>query len=135
MVGTDYERLRMSKTGIKLGILYCESDEELLSQQAAAFTQAGHRIVQALGRKVAEDALRKETFDLVLLGATLSKNDRHHLPYMIRKANQSTLILVAHTGGHHHEVDGTVDGFRGTGAILEKIASMAPAKASAAGAH
>src|SRR6516162_5637041 len=112
----------MSKTAFKMKILYCESDEEVLAFQAPAMTQAGHQVETALGRKVAEEALKQGSFDLVVLGSSLSKNDRHHLPYIVKKSNECTRVLVYHTGGHHHEVDATVDGERGVTALLEKIA-------------
>jgi len=114
----------MSKTAFKLNILYCESDEEVLASQAPAMTKAGHQVQTAQGRKAAEEALKKGAFDLVVLGSSLSKNDRHHLPYMVKKSHQGTRVLVCHTGGHHHEVDGTVDGERGVTALLEKIAVL-----------
>jgi DNA-binding NtrC family response regulator len=114
----------MSKTAFKLNILYCESDEEVLASHAPAMTKAGHQVHTAQGRKAAEEALKKGSFDLVVLGSSLSKNDRHHLPYMVKKSHEGTRVLVCHTGGHHHEVDATVDGERGVTALLEKIATL-----------
>src|SRR5215831_8844529 len=122
----------MSKTAFKLKILYCESDEEVLAFQSPAITQAGHQVQAALGRKAAEAALKKDQFDLVVLGSSLSKNDRHHLPYMVKKSHEGTRVLVCHTGGHHHEVDATVDGERGVTALLGKIAALIAENAVAA---
>jgi DNA-binding NtrC family response regulator len=114
----------MATNSSKLKILYCESDEELLSSQSAAMVKAGHQVQNAIGRKPAEEALRGASFDLVVLGSTLSKNDRHHLPYMAKKSHPETRVLVARTGGHHHEVDATVDAERGVEALLAAISSM-----------
>jgi DNA-binding NtrC family response regulator len=114
----------MAKTAFKLKILYCESDQSVLAKHSAEITQAGHQVQTVLGRQAAQDVLKKESFDLVVLGSTLSKNDRHHLPYIVKKAHEGTRVLVCHTGGHHHEVDATVDGERGVPALLEKIASL-----------
>src|SRR4051812_21865705 len=100
----------MSQTAGKLKILYCESDEEILTAHAPAMTKAGHQVQTALGRKAAESSLKQGSFDLVVLGSSLSKNDRHHLPYVVKKSHEGTRVLVCHTGGHHHEVDATVDG-------------------------
>jgi hypothetical protein len=91
-----------------------------------------------LGRKAAEELLKKESFDLVILGSSLSKNDRHHLPYMAKKSHEATKVLVARTGGHHHEVDATVDAERGLGPLLGAISAMgskpaASGKAAGAG--
>jgi hypothetical protein len=71
-------------------ILYGESDEPTLSAQAAEMTKAGHQVTTALNRQGVQEALRRDAFDLVILGATLSKEDRHHLPYMVKKAHEVT---------------------------------------------
>ena len=126
----------------KLRILYGEGDDQVLTQQAAALEKAGHAVQKAVGRKAVDEALKKSTFDLVVLGATLTRNDRHHLPYMAKKANAQISVLVLHADGTRHPyVDACVD----TGASVEnilnrietmKIAGMMPAvaKTAAAGA-
>jgi DNA-binding NtrC family response regulator len=123
----------MSKA--KLTILYGEGDEDVLANQAAAIEKAGHTVQKALGRKGIDEALKKSKFDLVVLGASLTRNDRHHLPYMAKKANTETRILVLHADGTRHPY---VDGCTDTGASLEnvlaKIASMAGTVPAAAGA-
>lgn len=124
----------------KLRILYGEGDEEVLAQQAAAMEKAGHAVQKVLGRKAVDEALKKSTFDLLVLGATLTRNDRHHLPYMAKKASAEISVLVLHADGTRHPyVDACVD----TGASIENvvnrietmnIAGMMPtAKAAAAG--
>ncbi len=105
-------------------ILYGESDETTLSAQAAEIAKAGHQVTTALNRQGVLEALRREAFDLVILGATLSKDDRHHLPYMVRKSHATTKILVMHAGTHHHEVDAAVDPTLSMPRILEKIAAL-----------
>jgi DNA-binding NtrC family response regulator len=123
----------MSKA--KLTILYGEGDEDVLANQATAIEKAGHTVQKALGRKGIDEALKKSKFDLVVLGASLTRNDRHHLPYMAKKANTETRILVLHADGTRHPY---VDGCTDTGASLEnvlaKIASMAGTVPAAAGA-
>ena len=80
----------------KLRILYSEGvDEAILAEQAAALEKAGHTVQQAAGRKAVEKALQTSTFDLVVLGATLTRNDRHHLPYMVKKASGEERIFFA----------------------------------------
>ena len=59
---------------------------------------------------------RRSTFDLVVLGATFTRNDRHHLPYMVKKANSETSVLVMHADGSRHPY---VDACTDTGASLE----------------
>ena len=123
----------------KLRILYGEGEEDVLKSQAAAMEKAGHTVQQAVGRKAVDEALKKSSFDLLVLGATLTRNDRHHLPYMAKKANAEISVLVLHADGTRHPyVDACVD----TGASIEnvlnriesmKIAGMMPA-AKAAGA-
>jgi len=122
----------------KLRILYGEGDAEVLAKQAAVFEKAGHTVQQAEGRKAVDELLKKSTFDLVVLGATLSRNDRHHLPYMVKKASGETSVLVMHADGSRHPY---VDACTDTGASMEtvlnrieamKIAGMMPAAAGAA---
>lgn len=105
-------------------ILYGESDEHTLSAQAAAMTKAGHHVTTALNRQAVQEALRSDAFDLVILGATLSKDDRHHLPYMVKKAHEGTKVLVMHASKHHHEVDAAIDPSLSMQRILEKIAAL-----------
>jgi len=105
-------------------ILYGESDEHVLSAQTAAMQSAGHRVTTALNRQAVQEALRRDAFDLVILGATLSKDDRHHLPYMVKKAHAGTKVLVMHAGTHHHEVDAAVDSNLSMHLILERIAAL-----------
>jgi len=122
----------------KLRILYGEGDAEILKAQASAIEKAGHTVQPAEGRKAVQEALSKEAFDLVVLGPTLSRNDRHHLPYMVKKANAGTNVLVMHADGSRHPY---VDACTDTGSSLEhvlgkidsmKIVGTAPAAAGAA---
>jgi DNA-binding NtrC family response regulator len=123
----------------KLRILYGEGDSEVLAAQTAAMEKAGHIVQPAEGRKAVTEALAKNSFDLVVLGATLTRNDRHHLPYMVKKASSETSVLVMHADGSRHPY---VDACTDTGSSLEsvlnriesmKIAGMMP-KTAAAGA-
>jgi DNA-binding NtrC family response regulator len=107
-----------------LNILYGESDEKMLATYAAEFKKAGHHVTSVLGRHGVQDALKSGKFDLVVLGASLSKDDRHHLPYMVKKAHQGTKVLVLHAGTRHHEVDAAVDSAMSTVYLLEKIAAL-----------
>ena len=122
----------------KLRILYGEGDGDVLAAQTAGFEKAGHTVHKAEGRKGVDEALKKSSFDLVVLGATLSRNDRHHLPYMVKKTNAETSVLVLHADGSRHPyVDACVD----TGSSMEhiltriegmSIAGMMPKAAGAA---
>jgi DNA-binding NtrC family response regulator len=119
----------------KLNILYGESDEAVLASQAALIQKAGHQVKPVVGRKGVEEALQQGKFDLVILGSSMNKNDRHHLPYMVKKANEATRVLVMHAdGARHPRVDGMIDSGRSIEALLETIASMmSHEKAMAAG--
>jgi DNA-binding NtrC family response regulator len=108
----------MSKVGTKLKVLYGEGDTEVLAVQAAAVERAGHSVEQALGRKAVLEALKKGQFDLVVLGQTLTRNDRHHLVYMVKKTATATRVLVLHADGSRHPY---VDGCTDTGASLETV--------------
>src|ERR1700681_4005592 len=112
----------------KLRILYGEGDGDVLTAQAAAMEKAGHIVQTAEGRKAVTEALRKSSFDLVVLGATLTRNDRHHIPYMVKKANAETSVLVLHADGtRHHYVDACCDTGSSLESVLTKIDSMNPA--------
>ena len=122
----------------KLRILYGEGDGDVLAKQAVVFEKAGHVVQKAEGRKGVDESLRKGTFDLVILGSTLSRNDRHHLPYMVKKVNAETSVLVMHADGSRHPY---VDACTDTGSSMEtvlnrietmKIAGMMPQAAAAA---
>jgi DNA-binding NtrC family response regulator len=124
----------------KLKILYGEGDAEAQTAAAAAFEKAGHTVQKAVGRKEVEAAITKGGFDLVVLGPTLTRNDRHHLPYAAKKAQAEISILVMHADGSRHPY---VDACTDTGASIENvlariesmaIAGMMPA-AAAAGAR
>src|ERR1700684_4119123 len=102
----------------KLRILYGEGDGEVLAAQTAVIEKAGHVVQAAEGRKAVVEALQKGSFDLVVLGATLTRNDRHHLPYMVKKASSETSVLVMHADGSRHPY---VDACTDTGASLESV--------------
>ncbi len=111
--------------GQSVKILYGENDAAHLNEHASALQEAGHQVQKAIGRKGVQDALRSGTFDLVILGPTLSKDDRHHLPYMVKKANGNTRVLVLHESAHrHHEVDAAIDDPRDVHPILDIIARL-----------
>lgn len=115
----------MAKSAFKLKILYGEGDVEVASSQAGSMEKAGHQVTTANDRKSIEAALKQGAFDLVVLGPTLTRNDRHHLPYMVKKAHAGTRVLVLHAdGGRHPYVDTATDTGRTIEQILETIASM-----------
>jgi DNA-binding NtrC family response regulator len=124
-----------TKASSRLHILYSEGNDQVLANQAATIEMAGHQVETALGRKAVEQAVRTNRYDWVVLGPTLSKNDRHHLPYMVKKAKGTTRVLVMHTDGEGHPaVDANLD----TGAtiqdLLTKIAALQSKPALAKGA-
>ena len=105
-------------------ILYGESDATVQSVQATEMKKAGHHVTTALGRQGVTEALRNDAFDLVILGSTLSKDDRHHLPYMVKKSHEGTKVLVMHAASRHHEVDAAIDANTSMQFVLEKIARL-----------
>jgi DNA-binding response OmpR family regulator len=108
----------------KLKVLYGELNEEVLAAQSAELQKAGHNVHAAVGRKGVQELLKKDTFDLVMLGATLTRDDRHHLPYMVKKA-QTAKVLVLHTDGSRHPyVDGNIDTGEDMQHLLAKINAM-----------
>ena len=125
----------MSKANSSMKALYGEQNEQVLSSQSEALQQAGYNVQTAVGRKGVMEALKQGSFDLVVLGATLTRDDRHHLPYMVKKAHANARVLVLHTDGSRHPY---VDAFTDTGSSLEellrKISAMQQPKTAAAAA-
>ena len=122
----------MTKANSSPRVVYGELDEKLLATQTEALEKAGYHVQPAVGRRGVLEALEQETADLVILGASLTRNDRHHLPYMAKKANVATRVLVLHTDGSRHPyVDANTDTGSGTEELLGKMASFA-SKAAAA---
>jgi DNA-binding NtrC family response regulator len=116
---------KQAKGSFQLKILYGEGNAEVLASQAAPLQKAGHQVEMAVGRNGVEEALRREAFDLVILGPTLTKNDRHHLPYVVKKAHAGTRVLVMHSDGERHpQVDASMETGRSIELLLQTIASM-----------
>jgi DNA-binding NtrC family response regulator len=109
----------------KLKVLYGELDEQILADQAATLEKAGYHVQTAIGRKGVQAVLQNGTFDLVILGPTLTRDDRHHLPYMVKKAHKETRVLVMHTDGSRHpSVDANIDTGSSMEHLLEKISGL-----------
>jgi DNA-binding NtrC family response regulator len=113
----------------KASILYAENEEEILATQAEIFKKAGYATTQVVGRAAAEQALKQGSFELIILGHTLSKEDRHHLPYKARKANENMRILVLHASGNHPAVDMAMDSRQGPEAVLKAVSTLLAKKA------
>jgi DNA-binding NtrC family response regulator len=111
----------MSKTAI----LYCEADEKVLSTQTKLFNKAGYAVVPIEGRAAMEAAVKAGGFDIAILGHTLTRDDRHHLPYMVKKANPAAQVIVLHASGRHPAVDIALDSRHGERALLEAVAMAA----------
>ena len=123
----------MSKSGGLSKVLYGELNEEVLAAQAESLQKAGYKVQAAVGRAGVMEALKVEGFDLVILGATLTREDRHHLPYMAKKAHAGTRVLVMHTDGSRHPyVDGNIDTGESIEKLLEKIGGLQTRTAAAA---
>jgi len=113
-------------------ILCAENDAKVLAEQSKMFAQAGYIVERAQGRAATEQALRSNQFDAVVLGHTLSKDDRHHLPYMAKKSNPHIAVLVLHASGKHPAVDFAMDSRQGEEAVLDALKSVVAGKALAA---
>lgn len=111
-------------TASKSKVLYCESDGTVLRAQSMLFERAGFAVEHAIGRATAEQALRKNNYDVVILGHTLTKDDRHHLPYMAKKLNEDIQVLVLHASGKHPAVDYAMDSRDGEKAVLAALNSL-----------
>ncbi len=115
----------MSKPSASMKVLYGEQNEQLLASQTESLEKAGFSVQTAVGRKAVQQALQQGQFDLVILGRTLSRDDRHHLPYMVKKASSSARVLVLHTDGSRHPyVDANTDTGSSVEELLRKVASL-----------
>ncbi len=125
----------MSKPSASMKVLYGEQNEQLLASQTESLEKAGFSVQTAVGRKAVQQALQQGQFDLVILGPTLSRDDRHHLPYMVKKASSSARVLVLHTDGSRHPyVDANTDTGSSVEELLRKVASLQQPKTMAAAA-
>jgi DNA-binding NtrC family response regulator len=113
----------MRKTNL-VKILYGECDPKVQKQQASVMERAGYSVQLAIGRKEVEQAIGKQTFDLVVLGHSLTRDDRHHLPYMAKKANPAVRVLVIHASGKHPGVDAAIDSRAGEAVLLEALSGL-----------
>ena len=120
------------KSAPQVKILYSENDSATLSTQAAMFENAGYLVQKAIGRKSTEETLKRERFDIVILGHTLTRDDRHHLPYMAKKSDEGTLVLVLHASGKHPQVDAAIDTRYGFKGVLELLADLTGQKVAPA---
>ena len=115
----------MSKPSASMKVLYGEQNEQVLASQAESLQKAGFSVQTAVGRKDIQEALKNGQFDLVILGPTLSRDDRHHLPYMVKKASATARVLVMHTDGSRHPyVDGNIDTGEDMEHLVKKIAAL-----------
>ena len=110
---------------VKLGkILYGEANEQVLSTHQGLFEKAGYVVETAIGREAIAAAMKGSEYALVILGHTLTKDDRHHLPYMAKKSNPATRVLVLHSSGKHPQVDMAIDSRNGDVAVLKAVAKL-----------
>jgi|1186.fasta_scaffold220575_2 DNA-binding NtrC family response regulator len=105
-------------------ILYGENDANVLAAQSKVFEQAGYSVERAQGRAGVQQALRTGSYDVVVLGHTLTKDDRHHLPYMAKKIVRDTQVLVLHASGKHPAVDYAMDSREGDKEVLRALSSL-----------
>ena len=113
-------------------VLYAENDGAVLAAQSKLFEQAGYMVERAQGRAAVEQALRNGRYDAVILGHTLSKDDRHHLPYMAKKSCPGMAVMVLHASGKHPAVDFAMDSREGDKEVLMALKSLVEQKALAA---
>ena len=105
-------------------ILNCESDSSVLIEQSQLLQRNGYTVENALGRAAAVQALLSGTYEIVVLGHTLHKDDRHHLAYKAKRSSSDTQVLVLHASGKHPAVDLAIDSRRGNNAVIAALESL-----------
>lgn len=113
-------------------ILYAENDGSILAAESKVFENAGYEVERAEGRAAAEQALLNNQYDAVVLGHTLSKDDRHHLPYVAKKSNPYAAVMVLHASGKHPAVDFAMDSRQGQESVVRALKSVIEQRALAA---
>lgn len=114
----------MGSVSTKAKVLYGEGDSRALDAHRGVMEKSGYAVKTAVGRRAIEEAVRQDKYDVVVLGHTLTRDDRHHLPYMVKKANSLCRVLVIHASGKHHEVDAAIDSRDGDRVLLEALAGL-----------
>ncbi len=107
---------------VKLRILYGEADNAF--EHIQALRGAGYDVTGASGREGVQEALVRAPFDVVILGHTFARDDRHHLPYLVKKLNPEIRLLVLHASGHHPKVDVALDSRLGPEVLLRALADL-----------
>ena len=107
-------------------VLYGEANAGVF-EQTAALRSAGYDVEEAVGRNAVQQALERGPFDVVILGHTFTKDDRHHLPYTIKKLYPDTHLIVLHASGNHPKVDLALDSRRGSELVLKAVAELSTA--------
>lgn len=120
-IGAKPARMSPSAQG---NILYGENDGAVLASESKVFEQAGYTVAKAVGRAAVDQALKTGHYDAVVLGHTLTKDDRHHLAYMAKKSGRDTQVLVLHASGKHPAVDLAIDSREGPDEVLKALASL-----------
>lgn len=122
----------MPKPNSSLKVLYGESNGQVLAEWSEGLQKAGFTVQTATDRKTVQEALNQGRYDLVILGATLTRDDRHHLPYMAKKRSKTTRVFVLHTDGSRHPyVDGNIDTGEDLEHLLRKLGTPQPKAAAA----
>jgi DNA-binding NtrC family response regulator len=123
----------MAKPAVKQAkgkLLYGEANQKVVAEQVAHFERAGYQVETAIGRAAIVEALRHGNYCALVLGHTLTKDDRHHIPYMSRKADAELPIMVLHASGKHHEVDVAIDSRYGFDAVIRALDQLVESRAA-----
>ena len=116
----------------QLNLLYAEADGQVLQEVSGHLQKAGYQVTPAEGRKAVLEAVKQKAFDMVILGGSLSRDDRHHLTYKVKRVLPNTKVLALHSDGARHPyIDANVDTGTEVKYILEKIAEVAPSRGAA----
>jgi DNA-binding NtrC family response regulator len=121
-------KLARSAPVSKARILYSEANAGVLAEQSKIFEKAGYTVERAHGRAATVQAFGRNKHDIVVLGHTLTKDDRHHLPYMAKKADGDIQVLVLHASGKHPAVDISMDSRDGEEKVIAALDSLAELK-------
>lgn len=107
-------------------ILLVERERALLESEKMLYERRGYRVLSAQTRSRAEQLLSSEWAEVVVLGHSLSRDDREVLIAKSRLISPQTRILVVHASGAFQPVppDAAVDSRDGIEQVFAAFDSL-----------
>jgi DNA-binding response OmpR family regulator len=113
----------MTASGRSVAVLVVGHEPNLRETYTMLFQQAGYTAEQAeLDRSVSR--LKTDTFALVVMDHTLSKDERQSLVRLARRVSPDIKVVAFHSSAKDCGADLAMDSREGAAAILERVAAV-----------